>query len=125
MATKTMTVREFYGHLERNGFKHLRGQWMNSDFEDDVIGGCVLAQGAINSGAVAYHDYYDSEDLMEARYQQGAFDTTVLDQLNRFVVPDDHKWSEVADMAREILEPFFDETITVEAMEYKIPIAMS
>jgi len=193
LETKTITLREVYAALEKNGFEHLRETWFGENvyIEDKFQpkAGCILAQTAFNLG-VAANNGLITNFLYNAGYGDVADRTSYDDynslesQLNRFDLEDeapDSPWlrgpagdrmgegigqviiawndlravnengtrkyeskmidgeeiqvpvyvletyKDVAKMAYEVLEPFFDETIEVAiaSRETGIPLAIS
>lgn len=45
---KTVTVKEVFEAIEKNGFEHLRREWLTRDKNGKIIAGCVLGQAAVN-----------------------------------------------------------------------------
>lgn len=109
--TIEVDIEDVYKALEKNGFEHMRGAWV--DLAGDKKGGCVLGQAAMNLGvypspeAFAFNggpnenwwDRYlnDGGDVEDA-YNRARQDN-LLTQLNQFVLdnPDDNPWTPVND----------------------------
>lgn len=144
MGTFQTTVKAVSEAIEKNGLEHLRGSWFRFDIKDGktlVVGGCVLAQAAINLGALQTEDspeYQDRGTLLAAL----SFPPTG----GRWTVPEDQEvdtvggqiiywndleregdwalktYADVAQMARECLEPYFDKEITLESYDWNAPV---
>lgn len=91
MATVTKTVEEVYNALVKNGFEHLRGEWI-SYLDGKLAGGCALGQTAINLGVFAYSPFED--DL----YTAGVY----LDWANKYWKNDNSGWKQTKPKVRTI-----------------------
>lgn len=93
---KVVTIREVYDALAKNGFKHLREHWFETQMlEEDAFAptaGCVLAQAAFNLGVAVnasnlqddhafreYHEYTLHEQLHAIPYTGATWQPTTED----------------------------------------------
>jgi len=132
MPTETITVRQAYEALAKNGFRHLREAWTKEDIEGVITGGCLLQQGALNLG-VRNHDgnnsLYEQLNKYSSRNQHGAMeplgralvmwnDAKIYNyekQKYRWVLP---TYKAVIKKAYELMEPHFNKTLELEKREW-------
>lgn len=146
--TRTFTVREIFEAIKQNGFEHLREQWFSYNPENKAIGGCVLGQAGLNLGIPVDPENEEKSDNLWAKLNSFDTPKKWLDKENpeftrkageaivfwndRHVMDGDDyaendngefiwvlpTYKEVVEMAREILEPHFEETIELPHFEY-------
>lgn len=137
------TVREIYEALEKNGLKHLRGEWMSTDSKGKVVGGCVLGQGAFNLNVPYSTDAPDADAIGNLEEELNQFQAaeehwkgntskagtliTVWNDAVQLKSDGTHyaktryelaTYQDVLDKARAILEPHFDKTVKLPHYEY-------
>lgn len=148
MGTFQTTVKAVSEAIEKNGLEHLRGSWFRVETKGGqtlVVGGCVLAQAAINLGALQTEDEPQEPrgTLLQALNQfpptEGRWTVAEgndIDTVGRQIIywndleSEDGDWelktyAEVAKMARECLEPYFDKEITLESYEWHVPAGVA
>jgi hypothetical protein len=142
---KEFTVREIFEALKKNGFDHLRGEWVSTNSRGKAVGACAIGQAALNLGVQASPDedtslgnLYDELQTLEvdpsSRWYVGDFAGGTIVHWNDLRVTDGfgnpqytaqkhpkyvlRYWYQVVEMAREVLEPHFDKIIRLPHFEY-------
>ncbi len=82
--TKTVTGREIYEAIEKNGFQIMRENWIEGEGKD--IRACILGMAALNLGVTAM-DEVTQHDINEDNQ-----DFTLVRQLNKYPVSYDSPW---------------------------------
>jgi hypothetical protein len=77
--TITVSVRDIYEAIAKNGFDHVREAWLTVDWQTGNIGACVLGQAAINLGIVPIQNLNE----MKADEIGGALNGIFRRQLNK------------------------------------------
>lgn len=80
LPVKTVTIREVYEAIEKNGFNHLREEWVRTTKSGKVIAGCVLGQAAVNLGVLPNESLINREHIFES-YPKLQFENE-LDRVN-------------------------------------------
>lgn len=142
---KTFTVEEIFEALKQNGLEHIRQDWISVK-DGKVVGACALGQAAYNLNVPAYEEQVDifgayinaNGNIYDALNDFGlgkgspwfdedfmAEDFSVADTI---IFWNDRKssagtytlktYAEVVNMAREVLEPYFKETVELPHYEY-------
>lgn len=115
MATRTVKVSEILEAIEKNGYKHVRGQWFHSDMTNEGIitkGACIMGQAAINLGISP--DFYRELDAVT-----GGLGSKMIDYNDSPLESGRYrKYSELKEIARNKFRPYLNEIITVEDSKY-------
>lgn len=111
--TKKFTVKDVYEAIKKNGYPwttgiHIQRVDYNDGSGPTVVGACAIGQAALNLGLDP--DGKDDIELQKMRMQLtgmvGAIETCNDD--------DAKEYADVVEYAREIMEPRFDEVITID-----------
>src|SRR5258708_27766379 len=85
---KDVTIREVYEAIAKNGFEHLRKEWLCTNNDGVVIGGCVLQQAALNLGVQGPSRYLSIVSSAD-KY-------SLVEQLNQYTLRKNSKWAKFA-----------------------------
>jgi len=103
---KEVTVKEVFEAIKKNGFDHIRSNWIITS-DGKPVGACVLGQGALNLGVAAEYNYYGNINNLVPGYsdmpwpQQEKAHTAItrtakkhslIAQLNKFKADKGSKW---------------------------------
>ena len=147
MGKITVTVKQVFEALEKNGFEHIRGSWFKFSETNSnlVVGGCVLGQAAINLGVLQPIDSEDDYEIdgslvaaldrikpttgkwNEERYFSGLAEQIIYwndktKRINGKLVYALPTWEDVVEMARDCMTPHFKEKITLSTYEWNSPV---
>jgi hypothetical protein len=139
----TVSVKDIYEAIEKNGFDHLRQEWLAVDWETKKISACVLGQAAINLGIIPklsgntddsnISDTLDNDfaeeldglgyvDSNRWRYESGLNTPgrTIIYWNDKLIDDKDPgkgyflpTYEDVVAMAYDVLSPYFDRDITL------------
>ena len=141
-----ITVEDAYKALVKNGFEHIRKEWVSTNPDGTILGGCAIGQMAINLGVAPIGDGKHTPMMY-----------TLHSQLNHFMVPYSklrgrvrynydgyaalgdliitlndmsgnmgfvYKWKDLVRAVHYYMKPFFNEQITLSVVTFKLPTSM-
>jgi len=116
METKKVTVAEVLEAIEKNGYKHIRGQWWGTEWNDGpavITSACVMGQAALNLGV----SNSDLESKLNAA-ADGLASTMINYNDDELPSGRHRKYSELKEIARNKFRPHLHKMIEVETAEY-------
>jgi hypothetical protein len=144
---KTVTIREVYEAAKKNGFELARDDWFSISY-GGYKAACILGQASINLGVVPYagEEYNAVIDIKTLSHTLiGELNKFRIPLESKWYMPDETRgvgtlitlwndkgeynenngyqydlptYDDVAQMVYEVLEPFFDEEITLNEWEH-------
>lgn len=118
-----VSVESAFKALAKNGFDHIRDEWVSTNNDGTILGGCALGQMGVNLGAEfsgpcgleGQLNRFDGAGGKIIQYNDWkAWNSAEEDY-------DYHDWKDVVAYAYEILKPHFKETLILVTHQFKLP----